>query len=91
VGNKIAPGLLDHYLARTGYKSQQTEEPEDPSRPNNLWTPVDGGQDWGAHGRFDDRAQGHSVELWADLHRGALAVGLLMVGLAGFAINRLMH
>ncbi len=48
VGNKIAPGLLDHYLARTGYKSQQTGEPEDPSRPNNLWTPVDAGKDCGA-------------------------------------------
>jgi len=35
VGNKVAPGLLDHYLARTGYESQQTDEPADPNRPNN--------------------------------------------------------
>jgi len=58
VGNKVAPGLLDHYLARTGYESQQTDEPADPNRPNNLWEPVPG--DHGAHGVFDDRASDHS-------------------------------
>jgi hypothetical protein len=36
VGNKVAPGLLDHYLARTGYESQQTDEPADPDRPNDV-------------------------------------------------------
>src|SRR6266704_132303 len=30
VGNKVAPRLADHYLARTGYDSQQTNEPADP-------------------------------------------------------------
>src|SRR4051812_48971992 len=54
VGNKIAPSLLDHYLGRTGYDSQQTGEPEDPDRPNNLWRPLPG--DHGAHGSFDNRA-----------------------------------
>ncbi len=91
VGNKIAPGLLDHYLASSGYKSQQTPEPEDPSRPNNLWSPVDAGEDCGAHGRFDEKAHGHSIQLWADLHRGALAAGLVLAGLAGFAVNRMMR
>jgi len=57
VGNKIAPGLGDRYLARTGVDSQQTNEPEDPSRPDNLWAPVDEDRDFGAHGRFDARAQ----------------------------------
>jgi hypothetical protein len=77
VGNKIAPGLLDHYLGRTGYKSQQTEELEDPSRPDNLWKPVSG--DHGAHGSFDSRAQDKSYEVWADLHRRWLfaAVGII--------------
>ena len=40
VGNKLAPGLLDRYLARTGYDAQQTDEPEDPDRPDNLWEPA---------------------------------------------------
>jgi NAD(P)-dependent dehydrogenase (short-subunit alcohol dehydrogenase family) len=81
VGNKVAPGLLDHYLARTGYESQQTDEPADPNRPNNLWEPVPG--DHGAHGVFDDRASDHSLQLWADTHRGLLA--LVGLGLAGAA------
>lgn len=54
VGNKIAPGLADRYLGRTGYESQQTSLPEDPSRPNNLRKPVPG--DHGAHAAFDNRA-----------------------------------
>src|SRR5256884_4250096 len=37
VGNKFVPGLLDHYLARSGYDSQQYDGAEDPNRPNNLW------------------------------------------------------
>ncbi len=79
VGNKIAPGLLDHYLARTGYESQQTDEPADPNRPNNLWEPLPG--DHGAHGVFDDRSSGHSLQLWANTHRGLLTLAGL--GLAG--------
>src|SRR4051812_42208782 len=38
---KLVPGLLDRYLAATGYKAQQTKEPEDPDRPDNLYRPVD--------------------------------------------------
>jgi short-subunit dehydrogenase len=53
---KLVPGLLDRYLAATGYKAQQTQEPEDPNRPDNLYRPVDETKDEGAHGRFDRRA-----------------------------------
>ena len=56
VGNKVAPGLGDRYLARTGVESQQTHEPEDPERPDNLWRPVDDIRDYGPHGRFSARA-----------------------------------
>ena len=65
-GNKLAPSFADHYLARTGYDSQQYDGPEDPNRPNNLWHPVAG--DHGAHGVFDSRARQHSPELWAETH-----------------------
>jgi hypothetical protein len=41
IANKLAPALLDRYLARTGYASQQTGQPADPSRPDNLMQPVD--------------------------------------------------
>lgn len=78
VGNKFAPGMLDHYLGRTGYDSQQTSEPEDPNRPNNLWQPIPG--DHGAHGTFSASAHDHSYESWADLNRKWLllaATGIL--------------
>lgn len=72
VGNKIAPGLLDWYLAKTGYDAQQTDEPVNPNRPSNLFEPVAG--DHGAHGIFDSRAHELSFELWETTHRGWLAV-----------------
>ena len=75
VGNKIAPGLLDKYLGKSGYKSQQTGQREDPTRPDNLFRPVDEAEDRGAHGHFDDRSSGYSVQLWADLHRRSLGIG----------------
>jgi hypothetical protein len=90
VGNKLVPGLADQVLARSGYSSQQTDEPEDPSRPDNLWHPVDdaGGGDWGAHGRFDHMARDASWQLWANTHRGTVAVlGAAVIGVgAGLAL-----
>jgi len=71
-GNKLAPSFADHYLARTGYDSQQYDGREDPNRPNNLYEPVAG--DHGAHGSFDDRASYHSSELWLETHVGLLAI-----------------
>ena len=40
--NALAPGLLDRYLARTGFSAQQTDAPRDRSQPGNLWEPADG-------------------------------------------------
>jgi NAD(P)-dependent dehydrogenase (short-subunit alcohol dehydrogenase family) len=60
MANKAVPGLLDRYLGRTGFDSQQTDVPEDPARPDNLWKPVSG--DRGAHGRFDDASRRHSLQ-----------------------------
>ena len=87
LANRVAPGLLDHYLAHTGYEAQQTEEPEDPNRPDNLWHPVPG--DHGAHGTFGDRAADYSPQLWAAMHRGTITLGALLgvgVGLAAMGL-----
>jgi NAD(P)-dependent dehydrogenase (short-subunit alcohol dehydrogenase family) len=56
--NRLLPGLLDRYLARTGYRAQQTSQPHPAGDPDNLWVPQDSvpGTDRGAHGDFDDRA-----------------------------------
>jgi hypothetical protein len=88
VSNKIAPGLLDAYLARTGFDAQMTGEPEDPGRPDNLWEPVDADHDRGAHGTFDRRSSDTSWQLWANTHRGWLA--LAGIGLAGLACVALL-
>jgi NAD(P)-dependent dehydrogenase (short-subunit alcohol dehydrogenase family) len=80
-GNKVAPGVGDHYLARTGVESQMTDTPEDPNRPNNLWEPVPG--DAGAHGAFGDRASSSSLEVAMMKRRPLLtAMGLLAAGIA---------
>src|SRR5690242_20197584 len=76
VGNKIAPRALDRYLGHTGYESQQTDEPEDPGRADNLWEAVDGERDFGIHGSFDTQARPYSIQLWADLRRAKIAAGL---------------
>lgn len=76
VANKFAPGALDHYLGRTGFRSQQTAEIEDPDRPDNLWKPVAG--DHGAHGSFDTCAHKTSWELRASLGRLRLASAALV-------------
>jgi NAD(P)-dependent dehydrogenase (short-subunit alcohol dehydrogenase family) len=87
--NAVAPALLDRYLARTGFDSQQTPETKPADQPANLWSPADGarGHDYGAHGRFDDRAHGHSLQGWASRHHGvATAAGVaLLLGVAAVA------
>jgi short-subunit dehydrogenase len=83
VADKIAPALIDRYLARTGYDSQQYDGAEDLNRPDNLWQPLPG--DHGAHGVFDARASRWSPQLWASEHRtlAALVIGTLVTcGLA---------
>lgn len=90
-GNKIAPGLMDSYLARTNYDAQQTDEPVETNRSHNLWKPVPG--DHGAHGAFDERAYDFSPQLWANKHRGWLAVAgaTSLVGIGAALISLRKH
>jgi NAD(P)-dependent dehydrogenase (short-subunit alcohol dehydrogenase family) len=71
VGNKVAPSLADHYLALTGYDSQQYDGAEDADRLDNLWEPVPG--DHGAHGDFDRRARDPRLQSWVSLRAQWLA------------------
>jgi NAD(P)-dependent dehydrogenase (short-subunit alcohol dehydrogenase family) len=91
LANKVAPGLLARYLARTGYSSQQTGQPRDPNQPVNLWEPADGpnGHDFGSHGIFDDKSSSRSYQLWASQHHGLLAgVGAAGAALLGLLVTR---
>ncbi len=76
--NAIAPGLLDRYLGKTGFKSQQTQQRHDPEAPVNLWEPADGadGRDFGAHGVFGQTSHQHDPQLWASHHHGLLGVSV---------------
>jgi NAD(P)-dependent dehydrogenase (short-subunit alcohol dehydrogenase family) len=87
IANAVVPGLLDRYLARTGFSAQQTGEPRDPDQPVNLWEPADGpgGRDFGAHGVFDDRSHPRSAQLWASQHHGLLGA-VAGVAAAGAAL-----
>ncbi|WP_439680572.1 SDR family oxidoreductase [Embleya sp. MST-111070] len=87
--NRAFPALLDRYLARTGYASQQTDHPSDEDRPDNLDRPLDDapGTDRGAHGDFDDRAHARSLQQWSAHHAGPLC-GTAALALAAAVIVR---
>ncbi|GAA2164591.1 SDR family oxidoreductase [Pedococcus bigeumensis] len=88
VANAVCPGVLDRYLARTGFSAQQTGESQPSDAPENLWEPADARRDFGTHGRFDDRANPHSRQLWASQHHGLLGAGAAVLGGALLAGSR---
>ena len=81
LANRVAPSLIDRYLAKDGYTGQLTDQREPADAPANLFEPVPG--DYGAHGRFDNRARSGSWEMFTDRHRAAFfaaaAVGVVAV------------
>jgi NAD(P)-dependent dehydrogenase (short-subunit alcohol dehydrogenase family) len=89
IGNRVAPWFADWYLAKTGIKGQQTEQPADEHRKHTdyLYEPVPG--DHGSHGSFDDEAKPHSPQAVLSRHRGAAAAGA--AGLAAGAAAALLR
>jgi NADP-dependent 3-hydroxy acid dehydrogenase YdfG len=82
VGQKFIPGLLDKYLGRTGYDSQQIKgQPQAPDAPNNLYQYVPGRHS--ARGKFGDRSKNSSGEVFVTLHRGWFALGAALLASAG--------
>ena len=80
LGERVAPWFLDWYLAKTGYSGQMTKQPLDGGPDHdNLFHPVDGDEDRGAHGPFDEEAHAHSFQTTLTKHRrlaGSLAAGV---------------
>ena len=77
LANKVAPALVDRYLARTNVDAQQMDEPVPADRPDNLMTSVDGHHH--ARGIFNGEARERSVQLETTMRRpmaGAAAAGL---------------
>ena len=82
LANRIAPSLIDGYLAKSGYSGQLSDKPTAIDAPSNLFEPVPG--DYSAHGRFDDRSRTGSWEMFTDRHKAvSLAIGA--VAAIGFA------
>jgi len=91
LANKFGAGILDRYLARTGFKSQQTDEERRTRQRDDLWEPADDavGHDYGAHGEFDEQSKARSLQLWASQHERLLSVAGLAAGVtAGVAALR---
>jgi short-subunit dehydrogenase len=88
-GNKLFPGLMDQYLAITGYEGQLTSEAEEPGRPDNLWEPVPGA--YGIHGTFGAEAKQRTFTQWMSSHKRlglAASLGLLVVASVAFGALR---
>jgi NAD(P)-dependent dehydrogenase (short-subunit alcohol dehydrogenase family) len=92
IGNRLVPGLLDRYLAKTNIQAQQYGGEVSPGRPDNLWEPLPG--DHGAHGTFDARSRSFSWELWVDRNRkwlaaaGVIAAGAALLGWGALSRGR---
>jgi NAD(P)-dependent dehydrogenase (short-subunit alcohol dehydrogenase family) len=86
-GNRLAKPLIARYLARTNIQAQQTDEPARPDAPDNLFEPVDAGEDHGSHGPFDDQAHDTSPAQILSQHRAKVATGIALAA-AGWAASR---
>lgn len=87
VGQKLIPGILDRYLGKTGYKSQQIPgQKQDPNAPNNLYDYVPG--TWSARGKFSNRSARSSGEVFLSLHKSWFALGLAGLVAGGIALSK---
>ncbi len=85
--NKVVPALADYYLGRTGFDSQQTQEPVAKDRPDNLFESVPG--DFGAHGVFGQQAHETAATTWLTEHKGTTVLaGAAVFGALAFALKR---
>ncbi len=70
LGTRVAGRFMDWYLARNAWEGQFAPDKGSSTTPPNLYEPVPG--DHGAHGAFDDRARGESIQTRALRHRPEL-------------------
>lgn len=87
IANRIAPGLLDRFLARKGYSAQLSRAPLPRDAPANLFHPVPGHHT--AHGRFDARVSSARLPMFTDRHRQAILLGISIA--AVLAVKVLMR
>lgn len=88
LGQKVVPGLLDKYLGKNGYESQQRGIEDPPDRSHNLWQPVT--SEFGGHGPFDKQSRPFSLEANVSRHPALLALGFRLVGVA-ICVKKIMY
>jgi NAD(P)-dependent dehydrogenase (short-subunit alcohol dehydrogenase family) len=87
LGNAVLPGVLDRYLARTGIDGQQTDQPLQADRPDNLDTPVTGLHR--TRGSFSNEAGTRAPLVVGEIARvGMLAAGALLFMAIGAGLAR---
>ncbi len=86
LGNRVAPSLLDAYLARTNVKGQQSPGHDPPGAQFNTWEPVYGAE-VASNGGFDAQAYAHSPQLWPNRHRGWVGAGAAAAAAAAVAVR----
>jgi short-subunit dehydrogenase len=84
-GNKLFPGLLDRYLARSAYEAQQmVDRLRAPSNPANLFSPVP--ELARTHGIFDQEARTRSYQAWISRYRAPIGVAISVTAAAAALI-----
>jgi NAD(P)-dependent dehydrogenase (short-subunit alcohol dehydrogenase family) len=89
LGERVAPWIIDWYLARTGVSSQQTSR-DLPRWGSNLHEPRDETEDRGARGSFGEMAHDSDPVTWMSIHRRGVSVALAAAGTAalGYVLRR---
>lgn len=82
---KVAPGLADMYLARTGFDAQQTAGAVPSDRPDNLYRSVPGVH--ATRGPFTGRSRSWSWQSWINRSPRALAAAGIALGILAGALT----
>lgn len=90
LGGVLTPELADRSAAFFGVNGQLTEEPINTEGRDNLYEPLDSesGSDHGAHGRYDEKAFGRSIQLGYTMHRTPILLGAVGVAAAALLLRQ---
>jgi NAD(P)-dependent dehydrogenase (short-subunit alcohol dehydrogenase family) len=81
LADRIAPSLMDRYLADAAVEGQMTDEPVESNRADNLFEPVD--EDRGASGPFVDSARQRSIVATLGRQKVGIGAGIAAIAAAG--------
>jgi hypothetical protein len=85
-GQKLAPALLDRYLASKGFEGQMADEPNDQHGRDILFAPLPG--DPGAHGPYRDRERGADLQMRLRPNAAAIAAAMGLINVAAYGLAR---